>query len=357
MKRIEITMRSRNWVCLMVLMFFISGCAGPPTTSQKAPATRTQILPSKTATPLISPDFPPPVVPTSTLTPTLLPTKIPTNTLTITPRPTLSIEEAKTLILELVQKHENCQLPCLWGFVPGENDLEKAQAFVRQFGLGDFRIGDIELGAHDYGDVGGVGIAYKKNGTTIIIHWSYYQSGTTSKLELLTLSLRSMEILGIDPINQLPILSPVYGDRVFNMELHDYLLPSILAAYGQPKQVLLTVLPDEPDSPYMNWHPFSVAIIYPDKGLYIEFEMSRQTLGGNYCARLDSSHISLATWDPKHEMSLEYIVEKAGLSITARNHKSIEEATSLSVEDFYKVFRDPENITCLETPMKIWSGE
>jgi hypothetical protein len=348
MKMIERTLRSQNLGCLLVLIFFITGCANLPTTSLQATATRTPNPLSKTATPSISPDLPP------TVTPTWLPTETPTETLTFTPRPTLSIEEAKTLVLELVQEHENCQLPCLWGFTPGVSDLETAQAFVQQFGIGDFRADAIELGAHDYGDMGGIGISYLKNNVYIILSWSYYKEKENTLLELLTLHLRSMERLGIDPINQLPIVAPVYGDPTFNKELHDYLLPSILTTYGQPDQVLITVRPDEPENAHINYHPFSLALYYSETGIFIEYVMMRETKGSDYIGCPNKSHIYITVWDPNEELSLEYLVEKAGSEIALSILKPIDEATSLTMDEFYQNFKDPNNATCLETPAEIW---
>jgi hypothetical protein len=306
---------------------------------------------------ILLPDIPPTVTATATRTPTLLPTKTPTNTLTFTLRPTLSIEEAKSLILELVQKHKGCQLPCLWVFVPGESDLNTAQAFVRQFGLGDFRIGNTELGAHDYGDMGGVGISYLKNDLYIIISWAYYSSNSIDLLDRLTLHLRAMESLGISPTNQLPMLAPVYGDHTFNQELNDYLLPSILSTYGQPYQVLITVRPDEPDHDNINYHPFSLALYYPEIGIFMEYVMMRETKDSNYIGCPDQSEISLTVWNPEENLSLEYLVEKAGSEIILSILKPINEATSLTVTEFYQIFNNPENTACIETPMELWTGE
>ena len=331
------------------MAFLVASCTIPPTATLPPVATHTPtpVTPSLFPTSFLA-------TPTASRTPTLLPTMTPTNTPTFTPRPTLSVDEAETLILDLVQKHENCQLPCLWGFIPGKSEVETARVFVKQFGIGDFRIGDIELGAQDYGDVGGVGISYPKGDIDIIIDWSYYQSKETSQLDILTMNSRPMESLGLDPINQLPMMAPVYGNLTFNQELKDYLLPSVLTNYGQPSQVLLTVWPDDPDRPDIQWHPFSLALVFSEKGIYVEYVSPRETQAENFIGCPNKSHIYLAVWEPQSDLPLEYIIEKAGSEIILSYSKSLVDATSLTLDEFYQTFKNPENTACLETPQSLW---
>jgi len=347
-------MESRNWIFLLVLFFMLSGCASKPTTSLPVTSTKTHAPLTKTMTPSLLPDIPSTLNPTSSRTPTLLPTETSTRTLTFTPRPKLSINAAKTLILELVQEHEICQLPCLWGFVPGESTLEAAREFTNQFGIGDFRADDIELGAHNYDDGGSVGISYLKNNVYIVIHWAY-NAGEKALLDFLTMSARPMESLGISPTNHLPMLAPVFGNPTFNQELNDYLLPSILSTFGQPEQILITVKPDEPDHAHINYHPFSLALYYPDIGIFVEYVMMRETLGSNYIGCPDKSHLYITVWDPEENISLESLVEKAGSEIALNFLKPVDEATSLTADEFHEIFQDPENSTCLETPIEIWA--
>jgi len=54
---------------------------------------------------------------------------------------------------------------------------------------------------------------------------------------------------------------------------------------------------------------------------------------------------------------LEYIIQKAGSEINELNmvyFKSVEEATSMSLDEFYQTFKNPSYTDCLETPQKLW---
>ncbi len=273
---------------------------------------------------------------------------------TFTPYPTLSVENAKDLLLDLTQQKGECQLPCLWGFVLGESDAEAASTFVDQFGIGDFRFGDIEIGAHNYDNGGGVGIAYSKEHIIIIIDWSYYQNEESSKLELLTVGLRAMEKLGTDLITQSPIMSQVFGDVTFNQEFQDYLLPSILDTYGQPFQVLVMARPDDPQRPDIQGYPFSLSLVYPEQGIFVEYVSRRETVGNHFIGCPEKSHIYLATWDPHDNLYWENIVNRVGVETRMSNSIPLDESTSMTLNEFYEIFKNPDNTTCIETPIDLW---
>ena len=342
-------------ILLFVIMLLLSGCATPtetpslPVTDSPQPATATYVSPSPTSTFELK-------TPTPTATPTaiLIPTKTPTATATSTPHPTLSADDAKVLILKLVQQHEDCQLPCLLGFVPGKSDVEAARTFVEQFGIGDFWIGDIELGAHNYDGGGGVGIAYPEENILIIIHWSYNQGKENANLELLWMKLAAMEKLGTDPSTQLPIMSPVYGNTIFSQEFQDYSLSSILTVYGQPYQVLVMARPDEPQRPDIQWYPFSLALVYPEQGIFVEFVSARETNGEKYAGCPNKAHIYIATWDLQGDLYWENIVDRAGVETRMSNSLPLEEATSMTLDGFFEVFKNSNNTTCIETPIDLW---
>jgi hypothetical protein len=78
-----------------------------------------------------------PATPTATLAPSKTPTSEsipsiqPTETATILP--TLQPDEAEALVLELFETNGGCQLPCWWGFTPGETNWVQAKTFLQTF--------------------------------------------------------------------------------------------------------------------------------------------------------------------------------------------------------------------------------
>lgn len=119
--------------------------------------------------------------------------------------------------MKLMQEHSSCLMPCLWGFSPSKTDYKSVQTFADQFG--NMRINDVEIIQENFGDVGGIGITYKKNNTFVAVDLSYYKSKKNGQLELLTMNSFPLVDTGPDPINKLPSLAPVYGDNTFNQEL------------------------------------------------------------------------------------------------------------------------------------------
>jgi hypothetical protein len=178
---------------------------------------------------------------------------------------------------------------------PGQTDVKSARAFAEQFG--NIRTNDIKVGKDDFGNVGGIGVSYKKNDTLINIDLSYYQSQDSTSLDLLTMILFSLN-QGVDPITKDLGSAPVWGDPIFNQEVKNYLLPSILANYGKPSKVLLATWPNDPDRPDIEWHPFSLALLYPEQGIFVEYVSPREISGSNFVGCPSKSHINLGVWSP-----------------------------------------------------------
>ena len=59
--------------------------------------------------------------------------------------------------------------------------------------------------------------------------------------------------------------------------------------------------------------------------------------------------LTLYLWSPKRSMSLEDI---PGLNVWGPH--SLEEATGMSIEQFYETFVQPDTKTCLEVPADLW---
>jgi hypothetical protein len=67
----------------------------------------------------------------------------------------------------------------------------------------------------------------------------------------------------------------------------------------------------------------------------------------------------LGVWSPERALPLRTVVQKAGSVINELNldyFKPVEEATSLTLNEFYDTFKNPENTACLETPQELWPG-
>ncbi len=332
-------MKRNKWLGSLVLLALLCGCVVPNSTLP--PTTPTSTFIPQTAT--------------YTSVPTFVLTSIPP---TLNPLPTLSAEEAKSLVFTLLEDNGDCQLPCLWGLTPGNTDSQALGKFVAQFD--NLTTPDIYVSTHDFEDRGNFFVSYRKDNIHIDSRFGYLKNkDDKNKIEMLVLNGYAMQERGKD-LDWLSLdISPLYGDASFNEAFKYYLLPQMLSNYGSPSQVLMAPFPDDPDRPDIEWHPFSLVLLYPEKGIFIEYVSPRETVGNNYVGCPSKVTVSLAVWDPESNLSLTDVVQKAGSEINELNidyFKSIDQATTMTLEEFFQTFKIPENTTCLETPAELWPG-
>ncbi len=99
----------------LILLTVLSGCAHSiENATIPPPATPLLATSSATSVPSFSP----------------LPTYSPTSEFTPTVAPTLPIDQAQVELLEMLSNNGGCQLPCLWGIVPGKSTYQEAQAIL-----------------------------------------------------------------------------------------------------------------------------------------------------------------------------------------------------------------------------------
>lgn len=303
-----------------------------------------------------------PRVATSTSSPTSPPqsptfTLAPTGRLsTATTPPTLTADEAKALVFDLLRNNGDCAFPCLWGLTPGQTDIATLNEFLARFG--DLVSPNVYVNNSIFEKSGLLALIYRENNVHIVMNFFFFNNIEKNNMDLLGLYGYSMLERGKDFDWLSPDISPLYGDYSFNQAFKYYSLQQILSNYGPPTQVLLAPFPDDPIRTDITWHPFSLVLYYPDRGIFLEYVSPRETVDSDYVGCPSKAHIKLAVWSPESHLPLKYITQKAGSEINELNmdyFKSVEEATSLSLEEFYQKFKDPENRDCLETPIKLWS--
>ncbi len=149
----------------------------------------------------------------------------------------------------------------------------------------------------------------------------------------------------------------VFGDPFYNELLGYFTLPQLLSNYGLPSSVLIYAWSLDPlfKAPY---DPFSVVVIYADIGIMAEYIASNEVVGDMYRGCPTQGYLTLRTWDPKLGISLLQIASMGagdGVNENSFEHfKPLQEATSMSLDDFYLRFKDPASTKCLEAPVDIW---
>lgn len=274
---------------------------------------------------------------------------------TETPLPTLSAEGMSKLILALMKDNGGCRLPCLWGMTPGKTDIQTLDEFMAQFY--DVETSDDYFRVQDFNDIGGFSLIFNESKIHVLVDFSYYEDRSGTGLEILAMFGYLMGEFGTTSEGALD-LRPIYGDALFTQTLQYYTLPSILAAYGLPEQVLLATWPDDPDRLDIKSWPFSLVLLYPAQGIFVEYVSIRERAGDHFVGCPAKSHIYLGVWDPENPLSFRKVVQKAGSVINELNidyFKPVEVATTMTLDEFYQTFKHAENTACLETPIDLWA--
>ncbi len=338
------TQKSRiQRIAILVLLFAVS-CSVPPRSSANPTATKpltatiTAFQPSSTLTQKPQTTTAIPSSTTSPLTPgpAISPT-FPQALPTVTLLPALPADEAEKLILELLQTNGNCELPCWWGLIPGKTRAQDTKFFLE-------RLRNTYYYFSIFKDKGGYVDLWMLSDNLIVRPVLDYEINTNDKtLELLSVSLDIVRKID----NGYEI---AYGDPLNAQLLRLYTLPQILSSYGKPAEVLI----------YGNrgMMQFNLQIAYPESGILVNYIAPLERVGEQYSECPPKAYPQLWLWPPEHNYSPAEVVsiqqgEGIGQEWLA-NFLPLENATSLTIEEFYKIFKDVQNTTCIETPVNLW---
>ena len=310
----------------LVLTLLIAGCAGP------AQETETP-LPLSTATLAIS------TTPSFTTTPTpIVPTQTPTAV------PTLPEEQAQAKLLETLANNGGCRLPCLWGITPGKSTYQEAGTILMPVSslayatyLGRSTSGSVDLhytedGLTHYWDIGFIS---PESGVVNHIRvmaavWKEYPDGNLDKFD-----------------------SAAFGKRAAY-----YSLSHILSEQGMPASVIIHPLITKFKSTDKALGGFHILLIYPDRGLFVHYTTYTQVDGAKLRGCPANAHIELELYPAGDADGFTKAIHNTDWAFTwplIENPywKSIEDVTSMTLEQFYGTFRQPTD-KCIETPAKVW---
>ena len=246
---------------------------------------------------------------------------IPTNTLiiappTVTPMPTLGVEDAKTLVSDLLIDNAGCYLPCFWGITPGKTTWQEAKRFLETFSThtgtreiaGEIRVGYFQIPFPIY------------LGT--ITHTYYIENDIVA------------------------MITAYNGDLA-----PDFYLPVFFKTYGQPDNIYIRTFREEE----RNSQPFLLDIYYPDQGILMEYS------GGNIEDLGDHLKICLAEmrspfiylWSPDQSMTFNEAQELFLDTESLPDPIPLQDATGMDISTFYENYTDSGTV-CIETPKEIW---
>lgn len=331
-------LKTSQWFSLLLFVTMITGCTQ---------TTESTIISSATAPVLLVS-----ASPTETMPPTLTPTAtgIPTPAFTPTTVPTLPAEDARKRLLELLATNEDCRLPCLWGITPGKSNYHEARNILMPLSsiaipeLTSFEPLNGILGAtittlYIEGDLNlNASISYNVYGDDDIINNVYF--------EVLEEDLGKKDEYG----NQ--IKTPIYDSPTFGKRVEYYSLSHVLSEQGIPDSVMIYI-------PRVEGYPIvagvlDAALLYPEQGIWVNYEMSMDNNGNNIKGCPANAHIEMQLYPSGNPESFFSLLEKTDWERTKGGYKPLEEVTSMSLEQFYETFRNPTD-QCIETPTNLWS--
>jgi hypothetical protein len=147
-------------------------------------------------------------------------------------------------------------------------------------------------------------------------------------------------------------------DSRFIEALENYGLAHILSDLGPPNRVLL-----QPQIGNVSWvvSGYALVLLYEDLGVIVYYSgpiiypQSDGTL--QHCFPFpQESNVTIMTQSPEERLEFPGgIVERLNEYVSQRKFLDVEDATGVSVEEFYELYRNPANSNlCLTSPYGVW---
>jgi len=87
----------------------------------------------------------------------------------------------------------------------------------------------------------------------------------------------------------------------------------------------------------------------------VRYHGPAQKLGKTLRLCPSQADVGLVLWSPEYSMTLDRLANLGNEVVGDMSwFRSLEEATGMSVEQFYQSFVQPNNKLCLETPTNMW---
>lgn len=253
-------------------------------------------------------------------TPTALPAEEP-NIL-----PTLSPEEAKSLVLELTQGDQDCLLPCFWGIIPGETEWQSVEPLLSTFAY-----------SISYASTDGTFTEVPVGDSFIVWAYLYFPEISGAPLSY-TFNVQDGVVTFIEgyPLS-------VMSNRP----------SSVFGIYGQPSEVWLLTANTSMDG----FLGFRLTLFYAQQYFMLTYSGQGEVIEGKVRGCFSGDEwLRLVAWSPEEELTFAEAVDGLHEPRPVIYDLPLEEATGMSTDAFYETFKDSTEPICLETPTELWPG-
>lgn len=329
-----------QWLSLLLFVMVFAGCTQSTESTITSSATAPVLLVSAS--------------PTETMPPTVTPTATGTSTPAFTPTtvPTLPAEDARKRLLELLANNGDCRLPCLWGIIPGKSGNQEARNILLPLSS----IAHPETIYFEPTPLRGVLLGTISplyiEGEQRLNSWVAYLYDDNDIVNSIGFRVLEEGLYKKDEYGN-QIKTPIFDSATFGKRVEYYSLSHVLSEQGIPDSVMIYI-------PRVEGYPLVVgtgimeaALLYPEQGIWIKYTMSMYNNGNIIKGCPANAHIEIQLYPSGNPESFFSLLEKTDWGRTKGGYKPLEEATSISVEQFYETFQNPTD-KCIETPTNLW---
>lgn len=332
------THKISQWFSLLLVMAGIAACAQ-------------SIENATTPSPGATVSFATTVAPsTETMLPTLArtTTDTPTPSSTLTAIPTLPTEDARKKWFELLATNGGCRLPCLWGITPGKSSYQEARNILSPLSsVAETYSDPFTLNGVSMGSATPLYVEGNLHLNNRVAYW-YDDNGLVNYIAFRVLE----EKVPIDVNGDWISKTPIYGLPAFIQRTEYYSLSHLLSEQGVPDSVLIYTSGQSNRGGSIE---IDIAVFYPNHGIWAQYDTYVNEFDIenviNICPLY--THIEMKLYPPGNPEKFYKLLEQTDWQYEKGGFKTIEEAASMSIQEFYQTFRNPTD-QCFQTPVKIW---
>ncbi|MBM3150931.1 MAG: hypothetical protein FJZ96_01790 [Chloroflexi bacterium] len=259
--------------------------------------------------------------------------------------PALPANEAEDRVIELLSNNGGCRLPCIWGFTPGETSARMVWSSLHAFGplLSDVLFGEIG---------GGASINIPRDNIFIITDFTVEGTRIVVPSGIVRWVHMSMLIYRIVNLADGYTYEYLYDSPYYAQYFQYYTLPYLLSNYGPPEDISIEL-----------WVGFDIGggddefILYLDyisSGWIAPINIPVSQKNGYWVGCPGEAFTSLRAWSPGDTATAdEYLQYRNSFSGSSLFRLPVEEALSMTIDEFYQQFKDPSNTQCLEIPIDL----
>lgn len=266
--------------------------------------------------------------------------------------PTLSVEEARQRMLEIITTNGNCRLPCIWGITPGETTTSQREKLLSSLPVYEGEDFYVTHSTFSWKGEQGSGWGFGMRIGEIELSAGLISYDRDSVVDVLSLNLTGWR-------RDQEAFEEVFGEAHYRDIFRYYTLPELLSAYGRPSHVLTMVVPADLFV-LRQYEPMYVIVIYENRGVMVQYTMPYDLRGDRYVGCFDRSFIALVTWSPneKEGISLQELSSyMPGEGIDKMSYDfffPLSVTTDMGLMEFYRRFGGKGGDQCLELPTRFW---